>query len=266
MKKLIKKILLKKGFAELIFLVTNALQDLLNFIIKVFKRTKNKGVILLTFDDGLISVYENAYPIMKKYNVVGNIAVIINKIGTPGYMNITQLKELQDMGWGIVSHTMNHPDLSSLAEEQIIYELKESKKWLQENEFLGFNSFIVPFHYHNALSEKLINETYSISRGNSHKGMKFLGRFGLYLMPNYPLKDKLLIPSLPIEDFMNFNNGFKKVKKYISFSIQSAKFGALYTHGLNPNDKVIFEKLINVMASNKQHIITYPIIQNLIAK
>ena len=50
--------------------------------------------VLITFDDGYVDNYEEAYPILKKYNMRGTIFLIINLMDTPGYLTWDQVKEM----------------------------------------------------------------------------------------------------------------------------------------------------------------------------
>lgn len=48
----------------------------------ILNSCNSKNSILLTFDDGDVSLYKNAFPVLKKYNVPAVIFVITNLIGT----------------------------------------------------------------------------------------------------------------------------------------------------------------------------------------
>lgn len=69
--------------------------------------------IVLTFDDGYLDNYQNALPVMKNYRFPGTFFVITQFIddSKPGYMNWTQLGEMQRAGMEIASHSVDHPDL-----------------------------------------------------------------------------------------------------------------------------------------------------------
>lgn len=84
-----------------------------------------KNPVLITFDDGYLSNYEKAYPILKKYNMHAEIFVItshvLEKNGKNMYsneipkMNWEQLKEMKDY-ITIQSHTWNsHYKLQSFS-------------------------------------------------------------------------------------------------------------------------------------------------------
>ncbi len=55
-------------------------------------------VVLLSFDDGYLDNYENAFPIIQKYDIPINIFVIDNCVGTPGYFSWEQAREMEASG------------------------------------------------------------------------------------------------------------------------------------------------------------------------
>ncbi len=70
----------------------------------------------LWFDDGRIEIYDVAYPLIKKHNLTGILALVVEWIGKTGYMDTTQINELIMDGWKIASHSMNHDDQTELDE------------------------------------------------------------------------------------------------------------------------------------------------------
>ncbi len=52
--------------------------------------------------------YTYALPLLKKYNLVGDFAIVTSTVGKPEYMNWQQLNDLKNIGMGISSHTFNH--------------------------------------------------------------------------------------------------------------------------------------------------------------
>ncbi len=99
--------------------------------------------IILTFDDGYLNFYQNAYPELKKRNLKAASYIITNSIGGGAYMNSNQIKEISNNGIEIGSHTISHPDLSKLSNEKAEREIFESKKILE----VLLNKKIVSFCY-----------------------------------------------------------------------------------------------------------------------
>ena len=93
--------------------------------------TYGKGVII-TFDDGLIGNYDHVFAILKDYNFTATIFVIVSQVTTERYMNWEQLSELSNNGISIQSHTMTHRPLEQLSDEEVFYELSESKKIIED--------------------------------------------------------------------------------------------------------------------------------------
>ena len=100
---------------------------------KMRQLRNNPTAVILTFDDGHISNYTAAFPILKKYGFKAEFFLIVNWIGRKDYLNWDQIKEMADEGMSFQSHTMSHRFLHCLSTSEIIYELKKSKDILEEN-------------------------------------------------------------------------------------------------------------------------------------
>jgi peptidoglycan/xylan/chitin deacetylase (PgdA/CDA1 family) len=87
--------------------------------------------IVLSFDDGSLSDYTISLPILLRFEFKALFFVTTGRIGTPGYMNWEQLKELADQGMCVQSHGVSHSFLSEMKDEQMIRELFESKDLLE---------------------------------------------------------------------------------------------------------------------------------------
>ena len=101
--------------------------------------------VMITFDDGDISVYTTAFPIMHKYGLTGVVYIVGNYMGTEGYMSADQIKELVAAGWEVGSHSRSHRDLTRLAPEVQRMEIVEARKVLQEATGDEVLSFAYPF-------------------------------------------------------------------------------------------------------------------------
>ena len=124
-------------------------------------RDAEKGVrplpekpVLITFDDGYMNNYDLAFPLLKEFGMKGCIFLVYetmekhngwhNPATEPWLKMLTwrQIREMQDSGvveFG--SHTMRHRNLAELPQEEVVFELVESKKRLEDTlgtEMIGF--------------------------------------------------------------------------------------------------------------------------------
>ncbi|MDD5136040.1 MAG: polysaccharide deacetylase family protein [Candidatus Omnitrophica bacterium] len=102
------------------------------------------SAITITFDDGDITNYTKAYPILKALGMTAHFFIIGEWVGAPGYMDWRQIKELQDSGMTIGSHGMTHRILTTLSDAELDHEFTDSKKLLEENLKVRITSFSIP--------------------------------------------------------------------------------------------------------------------------
>ncbi|MEK7096418.1 MAG: polysaccharide deacetylase family protein [Patescibacteria group bacterium] len=88
--------------------------------------------IILTFDDGYDNFYQNTYPELKKRGMVAVSFIIVNNIGKSNYMTEYQIKEINNNGIEIGSHTLSHPDLSVSNTTKQGTEIADSKFRLEQ--------------------------------------------------------------------------------------------------------------------------------------
>jgi peptidoglycan/xylan/chitin deacetylase (PgdA/CDA1 family) len=101
--------------------------------------------VIITFDDGDISVYTTAFPIMQKYGMTGVTYIVGNYMGTEGYMSPDQLKELVAAGWEMGSHSRSHRNLTKLEPAVQRMEIVEARRVLQDATGDQVLSFAYPF-------------------------------------------------------------------------------------------------------------------------
>ena len=88
--------------------------------------------VALTFDDGYENFYENAYPILQKYNEKATLNVITQFIDKANYVTSEQIREMEESGLvSIESHTQRHPDLTKISDISLTNELKSSQEDLK---------------------------------------------------------------------------------------------------------------------------------------
>ena len=100
-------------------------------------------------DDGTQEAYTTLYPLLGRFGFKGCFAVIGNRIGRPGYMNSTQLLELQSKGHEVLSHSLTHPHMRDISLKEAEFELLHSKAVL-EKLGIDINSFVFPYNQTNS--------------------------------------------------------------------------------------------------------------------
>jgi len=100
--------------------------------------------VLITFDDGYIDNYTNAFPILKAYGIRATIFVVPAFVGKKNYLTWEQLAEMVQNGISIQSHTLNHTKLEELPDDEIRSELLNSKIVLEENLGITVNYLAYP--------------------------------------------------------------------------------------------------------------------------
>ncbi len=115
--------------------------------------------IVLTFDDGYIDFYLNAYPILRKYNFSAVEFIATGLIGQPAYMTWAQIEDLQNRG-GVTfeAHSITHPNLSILSQAAARNEIKTSKDVIFSHTHYPVNFFAYPYGATNASLQSLVKQ------------------------------------------------------------------------------------------------------------
>jgi peptidoglycan/xylan/chitin deacetylase (PgdA/CDA1 family) len=100
--------------------------------------------VIITFDDGDVDVFQNAYPIMKELGFTGVFYIVSNRVGVADFVSVDQLKELISVGWEIGSHSNSHLDLVQNPSATGT-EARGSKIKLQNLLGIPINTFAYPF-------------------------------------------------------------------------------------------------------------------------
>jgi peptidoglycan/xylan/chitin deacetylase (PgdA/CDA1 family) len=112
----------------------------------IFKSLHNKINVAITFDDGFENVYLNALPLLHRYSLPYTIFFVTDYLGKfPEWeypddhpdrkekiMTKEQLISLNSEFGTIGSHTCSHRKLNGIDRNDLIYELKNSKLFLEQ--------------------------------------------------------------------------------------------------------------------------------------
>ena len=126
------------------------LQDLL--AIREGRRGLRHDAVILTFDDGDLSIYALAYPLLREYRIKATFFIISSFAGHVGYADWRQIREISDYRtdegeqlFTIGSHSASHQFLSTLEPEVLLRELSESRREIERNIDRKVDFLALPF-------------------------------------------------------------------------------------------------------------------------
>lgn len=110
--------------------------------------------VVLTFDDGYRDFYENALPILVRYNFVATMFIASSFIAEDRRtfsgiecMTWTEVRHLRDAGIEIGSHTVTHPQLLAIPRTAVDVEIGASKILLEDKTGASISSFSYPYAF-----------------------------------------------------------------------------------------------------------------------
>jgi len=222
---------------------------------------KDKKKILLTIDDAFKSFYEQAWPILKKNKIPFILFINTREIGSSGYMNWKQIKEISKEKFvHIGNHSFSHDYLVDKTKSEISNDISLAITDLKKN--LGYNTpfFSYPFgEYSNELKNIVKNFGFKYAFGQ-HSGVvdetknffelprfsineKYgeIKRFNL-ILNTIPLKFKSITPA---ERYINDANNPPEVIVEFYENIKNIKLLNCYSNEQNLWRKSKIEYLSN---------------------
>lgn len=185
---------------------------------QILKRPIPDILIVLSFDDAPVSHYSTVAPLLKKHGFKATFFVCEfppNFNDNSKYMNWTQIKKLDKMGFEIGNHTQSHKHVNKLSKENFIQQLQYIENKCDSLKIKKSLSFAYPgYDYNLDVIATLQEQGYILARAGGSRAYN-------------PLEDNpFLIPSWAT----NANN-----KEQIMDAFQEAKNGkivVLTIHGV----------------------------------
>lgn len=131
------------------------------------KLTLPKKPVIITFDDGHLDTYTTAFPILQEFDMKAVVFVMGNRSmkyadwdgqeseKTP-LMTDDQIVEMREAGFEIGAHSMTHAPLSTLSTTELIWEISQSKKNIEELLNEKICSFAYPYGRVNSLVQSVV--------------------------------------------------------------------------------------------------------------
>ncbi len=129
--------------------------------------------VILTFDDGYVDFYTNAYPLLERYNAKATIYIISGRVGKPGYMTWDELRELAASPLiTIGGHTRTHPQLAQQKPERVRDELDGGRADLEQQLGLTVHHLAYPSGSYNAATIEQAQKSGYETAVTVHYGIK----------------------------------------------------------------------------------------------
>ena len=160
-----------------------------NFKENLYENKKERK-ILLTIDDGLLSFYKNAWPILKEKKIPFILFVNTKNVGSFNYMNWEQILELNNSSLvEIGNHSHSHEYLVDENSEKIREDIQTAIKIFKKKLGKNSNFFSYPFGEYSLEFKKIIKELGFDYAFGQHSGV-IDGSKDLWELPRFPINEK----------------------------------------------------------------------------
>ena len=202
---------------------------------KSLSENKKDRKILFTVDDGLLSFYENAWPILKEKNIPFILFVNTREVGSFNYMNWDQILELHKSdNVEIGNHSHSHEYLvdenSDFIKKDILKSIEIFKKKLGKNS----DFFSYPFGEYSLEFKKII------------KDLGFSYAFGQHSGVIDETKDLWELPRFPINEKYGEISRFNTLMKTLPFKYKSISPEDRYLKQVKNPPKINIEFFDNI--------------------
>lgn len=190
---------------------------------------KQKDGVAITFDDGMKSVYQNALPILRKYQAPAHVFLSTKAIGAGSYWpgQSANVPSLEMLDWGEVerlhaagihveNHTHSHPDLRLLDADQLADECSKADEIITSRLGRKPKYFAYPYGFHTQTASDYLRPRYSgcltteLRKLGNDEDSALLPRLdAYYLRSQVHIR---LFDSTLMHFYLKFRNGMRKLK------------------------------------------------------
>jgi peptidoglycan/xylan/chitin deacetylase (PgdA/CDA1 family) len=174
-----------------------------------------QSILSLTFDDGYITQFTIALPLLKERNLPATFYVITNEVDS---VKKNMISKNLSKDYEIGSHTVTHANLVKIGNEDAKMEMLNSHSFLQRN--FGINAGLTlsyPWGFYNSSVEQTAKDIYLAARSTN------VGYNSLYKLDRFTLK------------MQGFNSEVSayEANQWVDFAIENHLWLVEMIHGIN---------------------------------
>jgi peptidoglycan/xylan/chitin deacetylase (PgdA/CDA1 family) len=142
---------------------------------------------VITIDDGYRDIYTTVWPILDRYGFTATVFLVAGRsdclsdwegqcgLAAAPLLSWVQVRELASFGITFGGHTLTHPRLTTLDDEQALNEARQAKRLIEDNLRREVRFFSYPYHDYNDRIQGVVTEAgYDAACGGRR------GRWGLF--------------------------------------------------------------------------------------
>jgi len=129
--------------------------------------------LVITFDDGYQTVYDEAFPVLQRYGMSATIFLTVGKTGTAKpadrlpslndrpMLTWRQIREMQQWGITFGAHSLTHLDLTRLPFDQVKAEISDSKAIIEDALGTPVACFAYPYGRYDRWSRDIVRQHFA---------------------------------------------------------------------------------------------------------
>ena len=174
---------------------------------EIIKQFGHLADVEFTFDDGNVSDFSIALPVLARHRLRGNFFIVTNRIDQPGYLSRSQITEMAQQGMLIGSHGQKHISWRGLNSQQLLAEVDTSKKVLEDLLCQPVTCAACPFGSYDrkvlaALKTSGYSHVYTSDRGSADSAAWFQPRNTIHAQDSLTSIQQALDPLNPVQNVL----------------------------------------------------------------
>lgn len=193
--------------------------------------------LAITFDDGFANFYEHAWPTLQQYDFPATVFIVTDYTGRrndwPGQpahiqrrrlLSWSQVRQMTGGGVRLGAHTCTHPDLTRLGRAQVEWQMRESRRRLEDVVGEPVVTFAYPYGASSPLVRDLAAEhfalacTTELAYVQADNDPLALPRLDMYYL-RHPVWLRHLFAS-PTRSYVTLRRGLRSARRQIEASGQ----------------------------------------------